>query len=217
MIKTQAIVLSTVKSNANLIVLCFCEQIGTVSFFIKGAIGSKRTKLGCFQPFTQLEVVANFLPKRKLHYFKEYKISYPYSRLYTNLQKNTIVLFLSEVLSKCLREEKENKGLFSFITHSIKWLDINDKAANFHLIFLLKLSKYLGIFPQEEFKSIAKSTPKDGMLNSLITKNYTEATSVLLNKTTRNELLNSIIQHYYKHLTIGKINSIDVLRAVFQK
>ena len=47
----------------------------------------------------------------------------------------------------CIIEESANKELFFFLEKSLIWLDNNDKISNFHILFILKLLKYLGIKP----------------------------------------------------------------------
>lgn len=55
-----------------------------------------------------------------------------------------MALFLSEFLYRAIREEAENRPLFAYLQHSIIWLDeCGDGFANFHLVFLMRLSRFL--------------------------------------------------------------------------
>src|SRR5699024_10128405 len=56
-------------------------------------------------------------------------------------------MFLSEMLVVAMQEEEENTALFEFITNGMIWLDTNAKITNFHIVFLLELTKYLGFYP----------------------------------------------------------------------
>jgi DNA repair protein RecO (recombination protein O) len=67
--------------------------------------------------------------------------------------KSTLALFLAEFLSAALREEKENLSLYRYIESSLQWLDVVESAgamANFHLVFLMHLSRFMGIYPNLE-------------------------------------------------------------------
>jgi DNA repair protein RecO (recombination protein O) len=57
------------------------------------------------------------------------------------------VFFLSEVLSNSIQEEEQNKTLYSYLETAFTWLDVHDKIANFHLLFLLNLTGFLGFYP----------------------------------------------------------------------
>jgi len=108
--------LSAIKyGEADLIVKCY-TQLGLKSYMLKGVMKSKkgRLKAAYFQPLTHLELVARHNNKGNLNFIKEVKISYPYQTIPFNIIKQTMVLFLSEVLSKSIYEEEENRQLFEY-------------------------------------------------------------------------------------------------------
>lgn len=60
-------------------------------------------------------------------------------------------MFLAEFLYRALREEAENGPLFAYLEHSIRWLDECDRSfSNFHLVFLMRFSRFLGLYPNTE-------------------------------------------------------------------
>ena len=67
----------------------------------------------------------------------------------TNIVKSTILIFLSEVLHHSIREEEKNELLFDFLESALIWLDNHDEIANFHLILLLEVTKFLGFYPDD--------------------------------------------------------------------
>src|SRR5690606_20176040 len=83
-----------------------------------------------------------------LHTIKEVKINHLYTTLHTNVVKSAVVMFLSEVLSSTLKEEEQNETLFSYLENTLLWFDTHEAYSNFHLLFLLKLTKYLGFYPE---------------------------------------------------------------------
>ena len=146
LVKTKALVLKSVKyGDSDLIVTCYTLE-GLKSYMVRGAfsVRSKKRKAAYFQPLTQLEVSAKHNDKGKLNSFREYKIDHHYQSIPTDVFKQSLVLFLSETLSKALKEQEADVELHAFISQALIWLDQNEHYANFHLLFLLRLSRYLG-------------------------------------------------------------------------
>ncbi len=150
LIKTKAIVISKLKYRDNdLIVRCFTEKKGLVSYLVRGALKSKKgTNLTAYyQLLSQLQLEENFRANQGLQYIKEVKLHYAYSSLHTNVFKSSIAMFVAEVLTMVLREEEQNLPLYNYLETTLQWLDLQDKFSNFHLLFLLSLTKHLGFYP----------------------------------------------------------------------
>ena len=142
LVTTKAIVLNAIKyGDSNLIVKCYTELEGSKSYLLRGVLSSKKGKLktAYFQPLTQLKIVANHNNKGTLNSIKEAQVINHYKTVFTNITKQSIVFFLSEVLTYSIQEEENNTELYQFLEASLGWLDSNEKIANFHLYFLLSL------------------------------------------------------------------------------
>lgn len=62
--------------------------------------------------------------------------------------KTTMAMFIAEVVYRSVREEESNTELFGFIDHAVQILDVqHDTPTDFHLIFCLQLTRYLGFYP----------------------------------------------------------------------
>ena len=149
-VTTPAIVLSKLRYNeSDLIVKCFTWEEGVKSYILKGVLKAKksRIKAAYFQPFSLLELVANHKPGRALNYIKEVKILHPTSNIQTDITKSTVAIFLTEILSGILKEETHDKALFEFLQTSIIWFETHEGHSQFHLLFLIELTKYLGFYP----------------------------------------------------------------------
>ena len=149
-VTTKAIVLTSLKyGDTSLITKAFTASDGLKSYLLKGLLSSKKGKLktAYFQPLTQLEIVANHKNKGTLETIREAKVSYHYQTLHSQIAKNAMTQFLAEMLSNSIHEEESNQGLFEYIEASLQWLDTNDETANFHLHFLINLTRYLGFYP----------------------------------------------------------------------
>jgi len=236
-VTTKAIVLSTLKySDSSLIVKSYTQEEGLKSYLIRGILKAKKggLKIAYFQPLNQLNIVASHRNKGSLNTIKEAQISYPYKTIYKNIIKQSVVLFLSEVLSYSIKEEEKNNALFEYIETGLVWLDLHDKVANFHLLFLLNLTRFLGFYPD--------LTEKEKIGFDLLEGNFTDVTSqknviygnnfyqfkkllginfdsienVSFNKQERQIVLKIIIQYFELHLDgFKKPKSLQILETVF--
>lgn len=234
-IKTQAIVLSAIKfQEKSLIVKCFTKSDGLKSYFIPTAFSSKKSsqKIAYFQPLNILEIEANHKNKGTLEHFKEVKLAYNYQNINTDIVKSSMVLFLSEVLHNSIFEEEKNENLFSYLETSLMWLDTHDTISNFHLIFLMQLTKFLGFYPQLQETNAAYFEMIDGVFSpfqgiSCLNEHETQLLKKLLNlrfedtqknfhKEERQVLLKIILEYYSIHLQgFKKPNSLEVLKEIF--
>jgi len=237
-ITTKAIVFSALKySEADLIVTCFTEAEGVKTYLLRGILKSKKGKLrtSYFQPLTQLEIVAAHKNKGTLESIREAKVIHTYKTLHTQVTKGAIVIFLSEILKNTIKEEEKNGPLFQYLENAFIWLDENDAIANFHILFLLKLSAYLGFYPDASNISAPYFNLQDGFFQKSDTNNYCQEGKVVealkaffeipfdslkeiqLSKTLRAEVLNMVLVYYQLHVQgYKKPKSLEVLNQIFQ-
>jgi DNA repair protein RecO (recombination protein O) len=151
--QSRGIVLQHIRySESSLIVKIFTEEFGLISFLIKGAYGKhSRFKPAFFQPLSLIEFVSRIKPGRDLHFMSEISVETAFHSLHSDIQKNSIVIFISELLSKTIIERSPNIPLFDFIHQAIQWLDLQDQRfADFHLYFMIELSRHLGFYPKSD-------------------------------------------------------------------
>lgn len=151
--KTQAIVLHAFKyGESRLIVDLFTRQAGRLSFIVSLPKSAKATsKKQFFQPLTILELEFDLRPKAQLQKMGDVHLSYPYSSIPFEPSKISISLFLAEFLYHALKGEQQNPNLYDYIRYSLEWLDNSTSSyANFHLVFLMHMSKFLGFYPNLE-------------------------------------------------------------------
>lgn len=236
-VTTKAIVLSALKyGDTSLIVKAFTASDGLKSYLVKGVLSSKKGKLKAayFQPLTQLEMVAYHKNKGTLESLREVKVVFHYQTLHYHVGKNAMTLFLAEMLSNSIYEEEPNVDLFQFLEASLQWLDTHSEISNFHIFLLLRLTRFLGFFPDMEnmdascFDLLEGEFTDTPSLNSIITGtnlsffksflgiNFDGVNSIKMNKKNRQELLQSIVLYYELHLQgFRKPRSLAVLNEVF--
>ena len=235
LVKTKAIVISALKyQEKSLIVKCFTLSGGLKSYFVPNAFSAKKSnqKIAYFQPLTLLEVEANHKNKGTLEYFKEIRLASAYQSLNTDIVKSTIAIFLSEMLHHCIREEEKNENLFEFLETSLLWLDTHDEVANFHLILLLEITKFLGFYPDVSDLNLPFFEMTEGVFVSLnaISCLSDEETNLfkrliglkfdsdqkVFTGNDRQQLLKILLDYFTFHLDgFKKPKSLEVLKEVF--
>ena len=148
--KTRGIVLRSVRfGESSLIVDVLTKSSGRVSFMVHIPKTSKgKIKKQYFQPMTLLDFEYDFRQRSNLQRIKDVRVSLPYSSIPIDPAKSCISLFLSEFIYYATRNEQENPTLFTYISTSLEWLDnAYEDFANFHLVFMMRLGKFLGFHP----------------------------------------------------------------------
>ena len=236
-VTTKAIILTALKYGDNsLIVKAFTESDGLKSYMLKGIVSAKRgkMKMGQFQPMTQLEIVASHRNKGTLENIREAKVNYAYQTVHSNIGKNAMTLFLAEMLSHSIYEEEVNPPLFEYLEAAFQWLDMHVEIANFHCHFLIQLTKYLGFYPDTSTMHAACFDLLEGeftdtpslhpvltgenleYFKSFLGIHFDDLHTIKMNKTNRQELLQSLVLYYELHLQgFRKPKSLAVLNEVF--
>ncbi|MBR1547786.1 MAG: DNA repair protein RecO [Prevotella sp.] len=153
LVKTEAIVLHSLKyGETRLIVDMFTREAGRLSFAIPLPKTPKsRIKKQYFQPMTLLEVECDLRQNVQLQRLKEVRLLTAYQSIPFSPEKLALSLFTAEFLYHALRSEQRNEPLFCYISDSVQWLDmVQSGYANFHLTFLMRLSRFLGFYPNLE-------------------------------------------------------------------
>ena len=148
--QSRAIVLHQLKySETSLILKIYTEKEGLLSFIVKGVRGKKgRIRSAQLQHLSILDLVYYEARKSQLRMIKDLKVDEPFVEIPYDPVKRSIALFITELLLHSIREEEENRELYSFLYASIHWLDLTKiSCTHFHLLFMMKLTKYLGFYP----------------------------------------------------------------------
>ncbi|MGM5469293.1 DNA repair protein RecO [Flavobacteriaceae bacterium LMO-SS05] len=237
LVKTNAIVLSKLNYRDNdLIVKCYTKQRGVVSYLIRGALKTQKgsSKTAYFQPLSLVLIDEQFRANRSLQSIKEVRIDYLYKTLHTDVLKSAIVMFLSEVLSSVLKEEEQNEQLYLFIENSLRCLDYEAEFSNFHLLFLIQLTKFLGFYPDDQNKTNPYFNLSNGLfepkkdvrysisgenldlLKQLLGINFDRLNTIKLNSKQRHSFLNMLLLYFELQLgDFKKPKSLQIFNQIF--
>ena len=155
--KTKGIVLRAVKyGETSLIVTIFTELFGLQSYLVNGVRTSTKKgsgKANLFQPTAILDMVVYHNELKHLNRIKEFKWSYLYQHIFSDVPKNAVALFMIELLTKCLKQPEANPELFEFCEDAFIHLDESSGSvmANFPLFFALHLPVFFGFRITDEY------------------------------------------------------------------
>lgn len=236
---TKAIVLRTVRySDSRIVVSLFTELYGMISAVVRVAHGVKKGgRTALWQLMNIVEVNVDYRESSDLQKVGEVFISAPWKDLPYNPYKASICMFLSEFLYHCLREEGENRKLFSFLENSLIWFDEADQGISFfHLILMLRITRFLGIWPRmDDYKPgcffdlrgacFVQQAPTHGqyiepvesaLLSSILNLDYSAMSMVRMSRNERRHMLDMLLRYYQIHVPgLGELQSLDVLRELF--
>ncbi len=150
LVKTEAIVLHSFKyGESRLIVDMFTREVGRLSFIVPLPKTPKsRMKKQYFQPMTLLEIECDVRQRVQLQKLKDVRLLSAYASVPFSPEKLALSLFTAEFLYHALRSEQCNEPLFAYVCDAMRWLDaVETGFANFHLTFLMRLSRFLGFYP----------------------------------------------------------------------
>jgi len=234
--QTPAIVISSLKyGDSSKILKCYTKAAGIKSFIAKG-VYSKRNKTNpLFSPLNQIELIYDDKNTQNLDYFRSAGQSVFYRTLHLFPEKTAITLFLAEILNSVLHEEESNSHLFEFISSSLKKFDEKEFAyADFHLWFLIHLTKYLGFYPnlKPQFlyfdltngvsseiqpSEIFISGNELNYFEKLISFDFFAQKENQFNQIQRKSLLEIILKYYGLHISdFRQPKSLNVLSVIFE-
>ena len=238
--KTQAIVLHSLKyGETRLIVDMFTRSYGRQSFIVSIPKSSKsKFKKQLFQPLTILEIEVDIRPKLQLQKLSDVRLAIPFASVPFHPHKLSISLFVAEFLYHALRSEQRNELLYDYVENSIEWLDGQDGYfANFHLVFLMRLSRFLGFYPNLEhyeagdYFDLRESVfipqppvhrdflfPEEARKVQLMMRmDYPTMHLFRMSHQERNRLLEVLLTYYRLHLPdFPEMKSIGVLQELYQ-
>lgn len=236
--KTTGIILHSLKhTDSTSILTVYTRGFGRVSYLVHG-INKKKSvcRAALLQPLSIVEMDVTHTPGRDIQHIKEMRMEHQFSGIPFDPFKNSLALFLSEVLFRTLRQTEPDESLFLFLENSILQLDCSQTAiSNFHLVFLLKMTRYLGFEPNREEKGqyfdlmngvfqqerplhihfLLPEVSTD--IAWLLATDYSNMHKLQLTRANRNNLLKSLIEYYRLHIPgFQGLHSLPVLQSLFE-
>ncbi|MBA3674060.1 MAG: DNA repair protein RecO [Chitinophagaceae bacterium] len=238
--QTKGIVLRTIKyGETSIVVNIFTELFGIQSYLVNGVRSSGKTlKANFFQPASILEMEVYHNELKNLQRIKEFKWCYLYKSVLTDVTKNSVALYMVELLQKCLKQPETNVDLFEFTEDAFMQLDMADNSitANYPLYFCLHLSHFFGLKLEDDYSEInsildlqegrfIKQAPhhqhylqsdQSFYISQLLKVQHPdELTEIKLNKAIRKKMLFALQNFYGLHIQdFGTMKTLPILHEV---
>ena len=215
------------------------DVAGRKSFMVQGIGKGGRGKGGksaLFQPMFLVDIMALESSHTQIDRVKEATLTRPLQSIPFDVRKSTVALFMAELLYKIVREVEPDSPLFEYVYNSVVALDeMEEGVFNFHLWFMVGLSRFLGFFPADEYSegavfdiengSFTTTPPRSGLffnadnsrlLATLMDISPVELGNVKLSRVQRKDFIESLLAHFGYHLdTIPNLQSLRILSEVF--
>lgn len=218
--KVRGIVFRFTKfKDTSIIVTIFTDAFGLQSYIVNGVRSkNSKNKIALYQPLTLLQLVVYHRENANIERIREVNCYHPYQTIPTDITKSSIALFIGEVLIKSVKEESHADELFEFISTSLITLDTMQAGyENFHLVFLLRLSRYLGfgaLNANEIMGPRVMDAASEKVLQVLVNAGYQDAVS--MTNLQRRDILENLVRYYGDHLeNFGEMKSLQVLKEIF--
>ena len=237
--RTRAIVLHALKyGELQLIIDMFAREQGRVSFICHvPKSGRGKVKKPLFQPLTVLDVVYDHRLNASLQRFKDLRLAHTFTTIPFDPFKLSISLFVAEFLTYATRSEQQNEALYEYMENSLKWLDsVTEGYANFHLVFMMRLSRFIGFFPnlsgympgawfdlrngtftrQHPTHPDFLEPAEAARIGLLMRMTYENMRFFRMSQAERNRCAELILVYYRLHVpNFPELRSLDVLKTLF--
>lgn len=195
---------------------------------------NSKIKINTLWPLSLVEVELLIRQNKEIHQLKETQPYFIPTSTNLSLLKLNVVQLISEILSKTIKVQQGNNQLYKFIEELIINIDQKNETELSNVInyFLIELTVYLGIEPQNNFSNIdlyfdcrAGEFTKYGlvmplgfdaklseMLSFCLRNN---AMDLKLNSAVRKDLIDGLLSYYSFHIpNFGHIRSLEVVREL---
>lgn len=190
--KTQAIVLALTKykDNASIAHLYTLDN-GRMQYVVYG-----NKHRGVLSPLSIVEITSSRSTKNGLGVLATATLIHVPQQLTTDVRRQCVAMFITEILYKTLKHPLEDRPLFSWLCEVIKTLDRSEDIENLHIRFLIEYAVFLGIGIDET--------------------EHPEWTTQPVNRQQRQQKLRDLCTYYAEHIEDFSLpKSLDVLIEVF--
>jgi DNA repair protein RecO (recombination protein O) len=220
------------------IIHIYTESFGRTSYCVARNRGRKTMLThALFLPLSVLDMDVEHMNTRDLQRIREAKTCYSLTNIPADPMKNVIALFLAEILYRTLRANEPDSRLFEYLYESIRWLELSEQGvANFHLVFLIRLVQYLGIYPNVKsyqpgcifdlLNGVFTGQPPEHryylskeesiIFFRLLRMDYKNMAVYSFSRLERTNIIRRILEYYRLHLSdFSEIKSLPIMQSLF--
>lgn len=227
---------TTPYAEASVVAQVFTEKFGMQAYLINGVKKAKaKIHQNILQPLHLLDLIVYQKNTGGLNRIAEARQLPIFQRIPYDIIKSSMALFITEMVYKSVRHQGPDERLFDYLFNATCWLDSSEETpVNFHLFFLLKLTKYLGFYPASRSAGQTYFDLKEGVFtpftpghvfalhephtsqwNALLNSRLTTLGALRIGNQDRKVLLQKLIDFYQLHIDgLGEIKSLEILEEV---
>ena len=204
---------------------CFCRENGFESFFAKGIYAPKNKKKAFLFPLNELLV---YTSDKKKNIPNVIKLEQKNSELFTSdIRKNSILFFISDLLNQVLRNENQNQNIYSEISLFLSQLQMDNFQS--HLIFIFRLLKQQGLQPLFSHKTYLN--PESGNFEDIESHHFFNRDisaiwkelivsqnpyDIKLSRLGKQNFLDSVLVYFHYHFTdFREPKSLEIIKEIF--
>lgn len=217
----------------------FTRDFGRKPYFLRGLSKKKNSPRSILFPLSILELQVTDRDNKSLQQINEVSMHKPTFELLSNPVKSSIAIFLNEVLHRSIEVNYHNEVLYDFLENAIQLLDSCSNVKNFHLWFMLELSKYFGFYPMKKSElcsakfqfELESGTFTDiggcsgafidvsaaAVLDEVLGMKFDKLSSLIISSFDRKALLHGLVDYFIIHVpSLKRVSSLEVLETVFE-
>lgn len=234
----HCIALRTVRhSDSKNLLSAWSREAGRISFAIPAGSGREAARRRSLtSPLAIFEGVSDLKPGREIFSIRDLRPGIGSLAMEASPVKGMTAMFLAEFLDLLLRRSEPDEALSDFLFASLRvFSEMTDATAiaNFHLVFIYRLTLVAGIEPQTDtpgtvfdlrdgsFRAARPlhddwlDTVESECLRRLARVHYNNSGELGLDRTMRNRLLDSLLRYYSIHLLpLTSLKSLEILRSL---
>ncbi len=236
--KTKGVILrKVIHADNKMIVHVFTADYGYKSYMTYYSLRKDKKKLlSSIIPLAIVELCIEQKKSLSMEYIKEVELIHTSSPYKFDITKASISQFLNEVLLKVLCHSDNDNELYNFIEKALIMFDENHFSPDFHLRFLLHLTKFLGYCPENNYLkenglleceenqyqtvNVSESNDMDTWWHLLMQEeffpNHNQQQATVPSHL-RNPLLKTILSYYTEHIVnLSTLKSQEILHMVLR-
>ncbi len=237
--KTRALVVRNINFKDNSVIShMYTREFGSQSFMLHGVRNQKgNVRPSHIMPLSLVELVIYKKENSNIQQIKELRCNPSLATIHFDIVKNSVALFVAEIINSTINEEEENQDLFEFLEQFVQILDLETEGVgNYPIYFLAHLSRFLGFYPKGQFAQNQVFNLNEGLfidegfglsnslsfemsqcLWKLLNTTFESLTDLRISKSMRTDLLDNLLLYYEIHGLHGrKIKSHKILREVLR-
>jgi len=237
---TNGIVLRMVKyGETSVIVTILTSRFGIQSYLVNGVrTGGRTGRAHFFQPASLLEMEVYHNELKNLQRIKEVRWRHLYRDLFDDVIKNSVALYMIELLQKCAGQPEPGGEMYDFAEEAFLELDAasREAVANYPVYFALQAARVTGLrilnnhssrrpaFSVSEGQFVSHSNPSDFPADERISEplarlleasSIAELPAIRPGKSVRRALLAALEKYFQYHVPeFGTMKTLPVLHEL---